>query len=165
MIPDNILRAQQNLYSSCNLLHENLIFEKESKEYQACNFTLHNYGIKFRQAKITPIKIGQFVTCWKRSQSQDSIPFDASDNFDFLIIGVHYNELAGQFIFPKSVLIKQKIISTDNIGGKRGIRVYPAWDKPNNKQAIKTQLWQLPFFFDITSKNIHPLHIKNLFNL
>ncbi|WP_414839153.1 MepB family protein [Carnobacterium sp. TMP28] len=31
-----------------------------------------------------------------------------------------------------------------------GIRVYPIWDNPTSKQALKTKLWQLPYFVDMS---------------
>ena len=162
-IPNNILLTQKELYSLYNLSYNNMIFEKESKEYSACTFKLNNFSVKFRQAKITPTKIGQFIRYWKRSVSQETVPFDNSDDFDFLIIATNFGIQVGQFIFPKSVLIEHKIISTPQTEGKRGFRVYPAWDKPDNAQAKKTQLWQLSFFFDITSKDLHLEKIKKLF--
>jgi hypothetical protein len=163
-IPNNILIAQKELYSLCNLSYDQITFEKESQDYSACTFKLNDFSIKFRQAKITPTKIGQFVTCWKRSASQETMPFESTDDFDFLIIGANTNTQAGQFIFPKSALIQHKIVSTNQTEGKRGFRVYPAWDKPDNAQAKKTQLWQLPFFFDIHSKDLNCEKIKKLFS-
>ena len=53
----------------------------------------------------------------------------------------------GQFVFPKSVLIAKGIISTTTKEGKRGFRVYPSWDVAKSKQAIKTQQWQLDYFW------------------
>lgn len=38
------------------------VMESESAEYGASSFELNGYSIRFRVAKITPIKIGQFVT-------------------------------------------------------------------------------------------------------
>ncbi len=163
-IPKNILTAQKELYDLCNLSYDKLDLEDESQEYSACTFNLNNFSVKFRQAKITPTKIGQFVTCWKRSASQETMPFESCDNFDFLIIGVNFNTNVGQFIFPKLALIQHKIISTNQSEGKRGFRVYPAWDKPDNAQAKKTQLWQLQFFFDIHSKDLNCEKIKKLFS-
>lgn len=164
-IPSNILIAQKELYQINNLQHDSLKLDKESKDYSACSFKINNFSVKFRQAKITPTKIGLFVTFWKRSiTTQEIIPFDASDNFDFFIVGVNYQDHIGQFIFPKQALIKNKVISVKHTGGKRAIRVYPPWDKTDNVQAKKTQLWQLPFFFDIHSKDLNHEKIKNLFS-
>ena len=39
----------------------------ESTEYNACSYTVNGQKIIERTAKITPKKIGQFVTCWKRN--------------------------------------------------------------------------------------------------
>nr|WP_309046261.1 MepB family protein [Elizabethkingia miricola] len=33
--------------------------------------------------------------------------------------------------------------------GKRGFRIYPAWDISLNKQAEKTQQWQSEYFIDM----------------
>lgn len=53
----------------------------------------------------------------------------------------------GQFIFLKNVLREKDFISQAGIGGKRAMRVYPPWDKPDNRQARNTQAWQLTFIF------------------
>jgi hypothetical protein len=66
-----------------------------------------------------------------------------------MIISVRDSENFGQFIFPKSVLIAKGIVSQNGKGGKRGIRVYAPWDKPENKQAIKNQAWQVNYFVEI----------------
>ena len=55
----------------------------------------------------------------------------------------------GVFIFPKFVLYEKGIISKDGKGGKRAMRIYPAWDIADNPQAKKSQAWQLKYFFDI----------------
>jgi len=43
-------------------------------------------------------------------------------------------------------LLEYGIISKAGIGGKRAIRVYPGWDKPDSNQAKKTQAWQQYYF-------------------
>ena len=55
----------------------------------------------------------------------------------------------GQFVFPKPVLVKKGIISTESKEGKRAFRVYPDWDIAKNKQAAQTQKWQLDYFYEI----------------
>ena len=102
-----------------------------------------------RNAKITPTKIGQFVTLWKRLNNGPIQPFDVSDSFDFVIINVRSENQIGQFIFPKKVLIEKDVFTTPSKEGKRAIRVYPLWDKPLSKQALKTQQWQLDYFLAI----------------
>ena len=124
----------------------NYQLDKESKAYKACSYELDNIKIIERTAKITPTKIGQFVTCWKRNVAGITEPHKDSDDFDFFYIKVIYNEQKGVFKFSKEALIQHGILSTKKKDGKRGFRVYPIWDDPTSKQALKTQQWQLKSF-------------------
>jgi hypothetical protein len=125
-----------------------VVQEVESKEYGAFDFRYHQYRIKFRIGKITPTKIGQFTTLWKRIGKGPIMPFDEEDPFDFLIIRTQSANQSGQFIFPKALLCEKGIVSSKQKGeGKRAMRIYPPWDITNNKQAQKTQSWQVPYFF------------------
>lgn len=126
------------------------VMEPESPEYGAFAFTLNGFNIRFRAAKITPTKTGQFATLWKRLTSGPIQPFDVSDPVDFFIISVKRDENFGQFVFPKSVLCKKDIFSVNSKGGKRAIRVYAPWDQANSKQAKKTQEWQMKYFLEIS---------------
>ena len=146
--------AKKLLYNECGFQFQNLIWNSESANYGACSFELNNKLIQYRVANITPTKIGQFVAIWKRNNEGITAPFDVSDSLDFMIISVRDSENFGQFIFPKSVLVSHGIISQNEKGGKRGIRVYAPWDKPENKQAIKTQAWQVNYFVEI-KENSH----------
>jgi hypothetical protein len=123
--------------------------DNESAIYGACTFELNGAGIIHRIAKITPKKTGQFVAIWKRSQKGITMPFDVTDNFDFMVITIKCDHQLGQFIFPKEVLFNKGIISQDGKHGKRGIRVYPPWNKVTNKQAQVSQNWQLKYFLPI----------------
>ncbi|MCX5923915.1 MAG: MepB family protein [Candidatus Dependentiae bacterium] len=151
-----------NIYKSAGLMCDNIIIEPESKEYSACRFIINNKQAHFRVAKITPTKIGQFVTLWKRTASGPIAPYDESDSIDLWIISVYSGNHFGQFIFPKSVLLKQGILSKNGIGGKRAIRVYPPWDKAESKQATETQVWQLNYFLDLDPQNLNMQKIKAL---
>lgn len=124
----------------------NFSLEKESLEYGAAICKVGNKNALFRIAKITPKKIGQFVTVWKRNAQGVTEPYSAKDSIDFLFVCVEKDNNFGIFIFPKSALLKHNIFSQNNVDGKRGFRLYPSWDKPTNKQALKTQQWQLIFF-------------------
>lgn len=141
----------KNIYKKHNISISDLKPEKESVEYFACDAIFEGKNAKFRISKITPKKVGQFVTLWKREINGPIQPFDALDNIDFVIIAIQNDEKIGQFIFPKSILISKGIF-TDKKEGKRAIRVYPSWDIAVNPQAIKTQKWQLEYFseFDKT---------------
>ncbi len=146
--------AEKLLYNECGFQLQHLVWNSESANYGACSFELNNKLIQYRVANITPTKIGQFVAIWKRNSEGITAPFDVSDSLDFMIISVRDSENFGQFIFPKSVLVSHGIISQNEKGGKRGIRVYAPWDKPENKQAIKTQAWQVNYFVEI-KENSH----------
>ena len=161
-IYSELLQVKELVYDKCDFEMTGLIYEPESLEYQACFFKLNSSQIIHRLSKITPTKIGQFVTIWKRNRKGITAPFDFSDNFDFIIITSKSEENLGQFVFPKSVLLEKGIITNNNNSGKRGIRVYPPWDIPTNKQAIKTQNWQTKYFYSINdSLNIDL--VKKLF--
>lgn len=143
----DLIIAQQLIYSPNGLTCINLNTEKENKEYGACEFEMNNKLIKFRVGKITPTKVGQFVTFYKRPMHEEPIiPYDINDPFDVLIVSVRNKERLGQFIFPKSVLYKHKLLSKNTMGGKRAMRVYPPWDQVENNTAKKTQAWQLQYF-------------------
>jgi hypothetical protein len=58
----------------------------------------------------------------------------------------------GVFIFSKATLLKQGVLSHQSIGGKRGIRIYPPWDLTSNKQAHKTQAWQIDYFVELSNE-------------
>jgi hypothetical protein len=125
----------------------------ESKEYYACSYTIDGMNVLERTAKITPKKIGQFVTCWKRNIDGITEPYKETDAIDFFIIKVNSTENSGEFKFTKVALIKHGILSTVTKDGKRGFRVYPIWDTPTSKQALKTQSWQLHYFKNNTKRN------------
>jgi hypothetical protein len=148
------LQFFQELFLQHNLLCEHAIPLPENKEYGACKFVLNNLNVQFRVAKITPTKIGQFVTFWKRIGRGPIMPYDVADPFDLLVVVVRKNEQLGYFIFPKDLLVKKDIISKNGRGGERAMRVYPPWDVTDNKQSKETQKWQLTYFF------IYPEDIK-----
>jgi len=145
-IHPDLLFAQKLAYEPSGLLCKNFGKEAESAQYGAFTFTMNNRSIKFRVAKITPTKTGQFVTLWKRIGKGPIQPHDLEDPVDLFVISVRTFEHLGQFVFPKTVLCEKGIVSKKGEGGRRAMRVYPPWDRPNNRQAEKTQQWQLPFF-------------------
>ncbi len=175
MTTENTLAAINSLHNDLKVVKE-LIYDKcgfeltdpklnsESVEYGACSFVLNGKIIQHRTSKITPTKTGQFVTIWKRNKNGITEPFDISDDLDFIIITARSANNLGQFIFPKSVLADKGIITRNGKEGKRGIRVYPPWDIVTNKQAEKTQSWQIKYFMAIKSDNSTDLNLaKKLF--
>ncbi|MCD0466578.1 MepB family protein [Flavobacterium sp. ENC] len=163
-IPPDLLLAMELVYGLLDPEFTQPHPEGESAEYSAYRFQLNGKNICYREAKITPTKTGQFVTLWKRNQSSKTIePFDASDAIDYVIVSVRKNELSGQFIFPKSVLLAKGIFSTAAKEGIRATRVYPPWDQTTSKQAQKTQQWQLDYFYEIQLDSCTDLnHVKRL---
>lgn len=139
-------------YDSCGFVLTDFK-EEEGAAYQACSFTLNGGTIIGRTAKQTPKKIGQFVAIWKRTEARQTAPFREQDRVDFLVINVISEFGGGQFVFPKSVLVDQGIISSAKKPGKRGIRVYPPWDHPTSKQAQNTQQWQLQYFLELSQQS------------
>lgn len=158
--------AQQLVFAACGFALTDLTADAESQDYGACSFRLNGKRILFRTAKITPTKTGQFVTLWKRNAHGITQPFAATDELDVVVICARSGDQFGQFIFPKSVLIAQGVFASENKPGKRGIRVYPPWDKATSKQAEQTQGWQCAFF--VATQNKLPQHLevaKRLFGL
>ena len=146
----NLNQIRIAVYDKNSLKITDFELELESQDYDACHFKLNGKHIKSRTAKITPKKVGQFVTFWKRNGNGPIEPFYSDDLIDFYVVNVRTNTRFGQFVFPKSVLIEKGIISTGEKEGKRAFRVYPNWDLAKNKQAERTQKWQLNYFYEIS---------------
>ena len=149
---DELRDIDQLLFTATTTHLTELHEDPEAKEYCGYNFQIQNRKFKYRKAKLTPKKVGFFVTLWRRNQNQQTEPFHESDDFDFYIIHTQDHDRSGYFIFPKSELIRQNILSTDSKEGKRGFRVYPPWSSTQNKQAQKTQSWQTHFFIHSTNE-------------
>jgi hypothetical protein len=154
-IHPDLLLAKQLVYDKCGFNCVEISIEPESQEYGATTFKLNAVTTQYRVAKITPTKIGQFVTLWKRSNNGIIQPFKATDDTQYYIISCRNGVNFGQFIFTKALLLSKGILSNDNQKGKLAIRVYPPWDTTVSSQAQKTQAWQAPYF----------LHVSNATNL
>lgn len=162
--------VKKHVYDRIGFELTNFSINNESRAYEACTFDMDGLKIISRSAKTTPSKTGQFVTLWKRKPGEPTQPYDIFDDFDLVVINAMKWDHFGQFVFPKSVLLKQQIISGDEKEGKRGFRVYPPWDVTMNKQAQKSQKWQLDYFLfaDITkpfdSDRANKLYFQNIDN-
>ncbi|MFD7527511.1 MepB family protein [Streptomyces sp. NPDC059849] len=160
--PD-LLAAKALVYDPSGLVCSRPVPEAESAEYGAHEFTVDGSAVRFRVARTTPTKVGQFVTVWKRSADGGPIrPFDSGDPVDLFVISTRDTGGAGgaagavagaggfgQFVFPRAVLRERDIVSTDGVGGKRGFRVYPPWVTTTNRQAGRTQEWQVEYFLPV----------------
>jgi len=164
VIQRDFLIAGELVYKNCGFSYTPLRPEPEGADYGAGIFEINALPVIWRVAKITPAKTGQFVTLWKRGEGGITQPFDLTDDFAFYIINARNDEHFGQFIFPKYILVEKGILSSGNKNGKRGIRVYPPWDQATNKQAQKTQQWQLDYFLEIPKdKPAYLIRAKTLF--
>lgn len=144
-----LLEIKDKVYDKCLLQITDFKVENESTDYDGCQFELNGVYVICRNAKITPKKNGQFVTFWRRNENRQTEPFNDADNFNYYIVNVRADNKLGQFVFPKSEMIKQGIVSSDSKVGKRAIRVYPPWDEAKSKQAENTQKWQIKYFYRI----------------
>jgi len=139
--------------------------ETQNSEYGAGVFQLNSKSVRFRVAKETPTKLGQFVVFWEKDINNKNQAFSYENATDLLVINTfsNDNQSFGQFVFPKEVLVKQNILKTATSKGKMAIRVYPSWDTPDSKQALATQKWQLPYFVVMSNKN--SLQLQELLKL
>lgn len=150
-----LLDLNQRFYQINQLKLESLQKEKHNEKYKAGTFILNSRSVRFRLAKITPKKNGQFVAFWEKDHTgkNQAIHFSASPD----LVVIHCfgnNQQEGQFVFPREVLLKKKILRDDSRKGKMGMRVYPSWDIPQSPQALKTQLWQNKYFINLSKSLI-----------
>lgn len=166
ILPKALIDLKLLLFDKCDFVLQNSFTEKESTDYNACQFQLNSLNVVFRTAKITPTKKGQFVTLWKRIGNGPIQPFDFSDAVDRFVINVKSDNHFGQFVFPKAVLLEQGVLTSELKEGKRAIRVYPPWDTTFSKQAQRTQQWQLEYFLNIPlDGSVDVSHAKSLYGL
>lgn len=162
--PHSLEGIKKLVYDPCDFKIADFKLNNESVEYDACSFRLHGKNILYRMSKITPSKVGQFVTVWKRDKNGKTDSFEQSDQIDFMVVTARKEEQLGQFIFPAAVMMEKGIFSQNGKQGKRGIRVYPPWDKTENAQARKTQAWQIKYFLTIDDDNPNLIgHAKKLY--
>ncbi|MFI1500633.1 MepB family protein [Streptomyces platensis] len=144
-----LLAAKKWVYDPCGFTCSRPVPEAESAEYAAHEFTLDGSAVRFRVAKTTPTKVGQFVTVWKRSPGGPIQPFDSADPVELFVISTREGGHFGHFVFPREVLCERGIVSRNGAGGKRAFRVYPPWVETTNRQARTTQAWQVNHYLQI----------------
>ncbi|CAH2714607.1 hypothetical protein BACCIP111895_01779 [Neobacillus rhizosphaerae] len=146
------------VYEPNHLTLKSIQEENQNSDYGAGTFQLNSRSVRFRVAKITPNKVGQFVAFWEKNENNKNQPFSYEKAPELLVINTSMsNNQFGQFIFPKEILAKRNILKTSTTKGKMAIRIYPSWDNPTSKQAITTQKWQLPYFVDLSTSNNLPI--------
>lgn len=135
----------ESLYLPLGWRLTKIIEENQNKEYGGYRLQLNQVEIRFRIAKITPKKVGQFVAFWEKEQGVN-IPYNYQGSPDFIVVYTEQHEKKGHFVFPKKVLKERGILSDGEKVGKMGIRIYPPWDQPTSPQGRATQKWQLAYF-------------------
>ncbi|MEQ7805617.1 mep operon protein MepB [Priestia megaterium] len=141
--------VNENFYKPNHFAIKAIREEAQNSDYGAGIFQLNSKSIRFRVAKTTSNKVGQFVSFWEKDAAHKNQAFSYGKATDLLVINTFTStNRFGQFIFPKEVLLKRKILKTATTKGKMALRVYPIWDKPTSKQAMETQKWQLEYFVE-----------------
>ncbi|MER5759050.1 MepB family protein [Streptomyces sp. NPDC002082] len=148
--PD-LLAAKELVYDPCGFTCSTPVPEAESAEYAAHAFTLDGLAVRFRAARTTPTKAGQFVTLWQRSPGGPIRPFDTADPVDLFVVAARDGDgdRTGQFVFSMDALHRNGVVSAHGSGGKRAFRVYPPWVAAPNRQASAAQAWQLEHFLPL----------------
>ncbi|MFD3701840.1 MepB family protein [Nocardia sp. NPDC058658] len=152
MHPDLI--AARDLIDVLGLDLSAAIPEPDNAEYGAFVSEVGCGSVRLRVGKLTPTKVGLFVSVWQRAADGSTVPFAAENNPDLLVITVREGTRFGQFVFPRNALVDHGIVSVAGRGGKRGFRVYPPWSATQNNQARNSQNWQCAFFLNLDSENI-----------
>lgn len=90
------------LYEPNNLTIKDIHEETQNSDYGAGLFQLNSKSVRFRVAKITPNKIGQFVSFWEKDETNKNQAFSYDNATDLLVINTfNDNGDFGQFVFPK----------------------------------------------------------------
>ncbi len=145
----------------------NPVAEPESAGYSAFALAIDGRSTRFRVAKTTPTKAGQFATLWQRSDAGPTRPFDVSDGVELFLVSVAGSGQCGLFVFPLDELVRRSVVSTGMAGGKRAMRVYPPWVEPASKQAAATQTWQCRWFLPLDgdgSSAVDAVRVRELFH-
>ncbi|KQV16653.1 MepB family protein [Kitasatospora sp. Root107] len=161
---DDLLAAKELVYDPCGFSCSRPVPEAESAAYAAHGFTVDGRSVRFRAARTTPTKVGQFVTVWKRSPGGPIQPFDSADPVDLVVVSTRDGHRLGQFVLPMETLRRRGIVSTDGAGGKRAFRVYPPWVTTTNRQAERAQVWQLEHFLPLhRDEPVDPVRARELY--
>lgn len=141
--------AVARLLADRGIVCPDLAIEPDNAEYGAA--ISDAAGLRFRVGKVTPRKVGMFVTVWRRATNGSTEPLPDADGVQSLIVTAREGDRFGFFAFPRSALRTHGITSVEAVGGKRGFRVYPPWSETANAQAKLSQAWQGEYFLELDS--------------
>lgn len=150
--PMKSLEVLEIIANQNNLVISEVHEEEQNSDYEGLVLLFGEHSVRSRLAKKTPTKKGYFVVAWEKDRFNENKPFDDESSPDLLMISIIDQAKSGLFIFPKSILIKHKVLNSGNIKGKMAFRVYPSWENDLNNTAVKTQSWQIPYFVDLSQK-------------
>nr|WP_315117416.1 MepB family protein [uncultured Clostridium sp.] len=105
---DTITELNNRIYNPNNLVIKNIHEEKQNPEYAGGIFQLNHRTIRFRMSKVTPNKVGQFVSFWEKDENMQNQAFSYELAPDLLVITCTTDNKLGQFIFPKKILLEKK---------------------------------------------------------
>ncbi|EZP58360.1 MepB family protein [Exiguobacterium sp. RIT341] len=124
----------EQLYMPCRLTPHDIREETQNGAYGAGRFCSGETSIRFRVAKATPTKLGQFVVIWDKDEQNKNQPFSEDTATDLVVVNTfNDSNRFGQFVFPKGVLKQHKILKTGTIKGKVAMRIYPSWAGINRR--------------------------------
>jgi hypothetical protein len=142
-----------------------LAVETDNADYGAVLCRFRQLSVRFRVGKVTPTKVGLFVTVWRRSRHGSTEAFPAEESIDVLVISAREGSRFGIFVFPTSALVEHGIASVGGAGGKRGFRLYPPWSAALNPQATRSQSWQCRYFLEIgDGSDVDANRVRHLFD-
>lgn len=150
MKSEKLLRTIITLLGSNNIV--TLKKEDQNSDYEAAILKINSDVYRSRLAKLTPKKKGYFVAVWEKDTTGTNQAYHVDESPEKLIISIIDNNIYGQFIFPKKVLLTYGILKNNTQKGKMAFRVYPSWLTELNITAKKTQAWQTPYFIDLSSE-------------
>ena len=150
ILTNEIKQINSLLFEPSGLALTNIEVDLNNEEYGGRKFKINTHKIIFRVAHTSPNRKGQTVSIWRRDNNGLLVPFNFADDFNFFIMAIKEKENFGIFIFPKLILILNKIITNKTVKGRRSMWLYPTWQKVTLYKSLKIQEWQEDFFIDLS---------------
>lgn len=76
---ETLTYLEKTVYDPNHLNIEFIQKEKQNSNYGSGTFELAGRTVRFRVAKKTPAKIGQFVAFWKKDQNNKNQPYSSEE--------------------------------------------------------------------------------------
>ena len=92
----NLSQIKSLVYDFIDYEILDLEIELESQEYDAYRFRLNEKSIISRSGKITPKKVGQFVSFWERNTQGITQPIKNTSPFDYYICLLYTSDAADE---------------------------------------------------------------------